>query len=286
METRTETPARSRRGLTLIELVVVLVILVALAGLLLPLFPSMLDRAHTSTTASNITEVAKSIQLFESMNLRSPDGFDSLINESGATLREDRFTVVQLEPAFVDPANPTPEELAAQTRGGRISNALQRVGMTTSFQMRDPVNVPSWATTRTMRFINTFDPYSGAAYDLLNDGSVVALGAGPNEVTRLGLPIPTSIDPLSVSGIQDYVVFGVGGRTTMIAETMAEAPVHFPGTGDLDPSQTYSRFAVVYAIPTSGPARLAGVAAIHGDHFDSLGGLMADYFELSQQPLN
>jgi len=294
---------RARRGLTLIELVVVLVILVALAGLLLPLFPSMIDRAHTSTTASNITEVAKSIQLYEAMNLRSPDGFDSLINASNGVLRTDRFTPLELTPA------PNPEldgdgdpildgdgnqnilNQGAIDRGARISDALRRAGITTSYVMADPVNVPSWSTdtTRQMRFINTFAPYDGNnTFDLLGGGSVVVLGPNLNEITRLGLPVPTSITPTSDSGIQDYVVFGVGARTTMIANTMAEAPVHFPGQGDLDPSQTYSRFAVVYAIPTSnsGPARFAAVAAIHGDHFDSLRGLQRDYFELSQVPLN
>ena len=42
-------PAARRSGLTLMELVVVLVILVALAGILVPILPSMIERAHRST---------------------------------------------------------------------------------------------------------------------------------------------------------------------------------------------------------------------------------------------
>src|SRR5208282_5533765 len=48
-----------RPGLTLIELIVVMMILIALAGLLIPMLPGMLTRAHTSTCSTNIGECDK-----------------------------------------------------------------------------------------------------------------------------------------------------------------------------------------------------------------------------------
>ena len=48
------------KGFTLLELIVVLMILVALAGILIPLFPSMLTRAHVSAHTTNTTELAVS----------------------------------------------------------------------------------------------------------------------------------------------------------------------------------------------------------------------------------
>ena len=56
---------RNRKGLTLIELVVVMTILVALAGLLVPTFASMLTRGHTSTCSTNIGEVNKAVQEYQ-----------------------------------------------------------------------------------------------------------------------------------------------------------------------------------------------------------------------------
>ena len=69
---------RRRRGLTLMELVVVMVILIALAGILLPLFPSMLTRAHTSSTATNISEANKAVQLYYNMYSAYPNNLDNI----------------------------------------------------------------------------------------------------------------------------------------------------------------------------------------------------------------
>ncbi|MEZ6106265.1 MAG: prepilin-type N-terminal cleavage/methylation domain-containing protein [Pirellulaceae bacterium] len=44
----------ARRGLTLIELVVVLLILVGLAGVVIPAVTNMVGRTHTSSGAANI----------------------------------------------------------------------------------------------------------------------------------------------------------------------------------------------------------------------------------------
>lgn len=59
MPSRLLRPAESRRGLTLMELLVVLVILIALAGIVIPQLPSMLGRAETSSGATSQTETIK-----------------------------------------------------------------------------------------------------------------------------------------------------------------------------------------------------------------------------------
>jgi len=50
---------KNRQGLTLLELVVVMVILVALAGILVPMLPSMLGRAHAVNHSANVSEMNK-----------------------------------------------------------------------------------------------------------------------------------------------------------------------------------------------------------------------------------
>jgi type II secretory pathway pseudopilin PulG len=65
-----------RRGLTLMELVVVMFILIAVASIMVPIFPSMIERAHRSTGATNTSELTKAVQLYQAINGFYPDGYD------------------------------------------------------------------------------------------------------------------------------------------------------------------------------------------------------------------
>jgi len=261
-------------GLTLIELLIVLLILVAVAGIVVPLFPNMQKRAHASTNAANITETHKAIQLYAATSLSQPNDWDSLISPSGETFRDDRFTVIP--------------DLSVAGLPQRIRAALSQAGIRTSWQMIEGIQGngrPDGHTNRQSAGpgdrINTFgNYYSGTDYNLTTNGSVVVLGGtANNEITRLRLPLPLNVDPLSDSGIEAYVVFGIGNRITALDSTMLEPPVHFPDEGDLDPSQAYGRMVAVYAIPTSGPARHVRTAAVHNDHLDSLGNTLEDFYE-------
>lgn len=261
-------PMTTRKGLTLLELVVVLVVLVGLAGIIVPLLPNVLNRTHDSTTASNITAVHRALQLYEGKRLRAPNGWDSLISTGGETFRTDRFTVVDLNDG-------TP-------LSDRIIDALNAIGITESWEFNDGIQGngrPDGHANRpaSNARLNTFDDdsvYSGTAFDLTSDGSVVILGPNLNEINRLNLS-----DPDENPDIEAYVVLGIGARLTALDDTLPSAPVHFPGQGDLDPTQTYARFVAVYAIPASGPARLVRTAAVHNDHLDSLDGLMKSFYE-------
>lgn len=267
------TARRRRGGFTLIELVVVLLVLIGLAGIVVPMLPNMITRTHSSANASTIQEAAKALQLFEQLNFSHPDGWDSLIDANGNTLRDDRFTVVQLDDIDL---------------GARISSALNSVGITTSFTMGESLRGngrPDGHANRqgdTAR-VNTFAPYPGGSsvpsgiQDLTDDGSVVTLGPGANEFNRFGFLLPED-DPTTVA----YVAFGIGERLSAVGRTISAAPVHFPDQGDFPPTLAYSRYAAIYRIPANGPAELATVAAIHGDHFDSLGNLLEEFWETTE----
>ena len=69
---------KNRKGLTLIELVVVMTILIALAGLLIPTFSAMLTRGHTSTCSTNIGEVCKALQQYQQLYGGYPSNMDAL----------------------------------------------------------------------------------------------------------------------------------------------------------------------------------------------------------------
>src|SRR5207245_6349560 len=85
----------ARRGLTLMELVIVLVILVALAGIVIPLLPNMLTRAHTASAATNMQEVIKLIATYAQLTFAYPDGWDSLT---------DGANIVSYVPTTTNPA--------------------------------------------------------------------------------------------------------------------------------------------------------------------------------------
>jgi len=281
---------RARRGLTLIELVVVLVVLVALAGILIPLLPNMITRSHAASGAASMQEAAKAIQMYEALYFSQPDGWDSLVQADGQTFRTDRFTVVSLSPGPVDgdgnsPGDPgyDPNNIANQGDidfGARISSALNSAGITTSYTMADGIQGngrPEGHSNAPSARINTFNPYAGnltVIEDLTENGRVVTLGPGANEITRFGFIHPDD-DPTTAA----YVVFGIGARLNALGKTIASAPVHFPEAGDLPPTLAYSRFAAIYRIPATGPASLAAVAAVHGDHFDSLNQHLGEFYE-------
>lgn len=266
---------RTRLGFTLMELIVVLVVLIALAGILVPILPNMLTRAHSATCALSAQETAKAIQMFESLNFTHPNDWDSLVEVgTNLTLRPDRFTVVELD--GVDP-------LAV-----RISDALNSAGITRSHTMAAGIqgngrpeghsNEPANGDR-----INTFSPYAGDIIgsgtedlqDLTGGGRVVTLGGTAlNEILRFGF-VPPADDPTTAA----YVLFGVGQRLTAVGQTMSSAPVHFPEAGDLPPTLAYSRLAAIYRIPANGPAELATVAAVHGDHLDSIDQHLEEFYE-------
>lgn len=283
------TPRRHPVGFTLVELVIVLLVLVALAGILVPILPSMVTRAHSASGASSAQQAVKAIQLYESLNFRQPDGWDSLVDAGGFTLRTDRFTVTPLSPAPIDddddPINNPPQNQAEIDLGARISSALNAAGITFSYTLAQGMRGngrPEGHANRdgeTAR-VNTFNAYAAPVgdpagiQDLTGAGSVVTLGPGLNEIVRFGFVNPGD-DPSTVA----YVVFGIGDRLTAVGQTMSAAPVHFPEVGDLPPTLAYSRFVAIYRIPTNGPAELATVAAIHEDHLDSIGSHLAEYYE-------
>ncbi len=277
MEIKLQNRRTALRGFTLIELVVVLVVLVALAGVLVPLMPNMITRSHSASGASSMQEAAKAIQMFEALNFSHPDGWDSLVEVgTNLTLRSDRFTVVELD--GTDPL------------ANRIQDALSSVGITYSYTMAPGIqgngrpdghsNAPANGDR-----INTFSPYTAPVGDPAGiqdlagvGGRVVTLGGtAPNEIVRFGF-IPPVDDPTTVA----YVIFGLGERLTAIGKTISAAPVHFPEAGDLPPTLQYSRFAAIYRIPANGPAELATLAAVHGDHLASINQHLEEVYETTE----
>jgi Tfp pilus assembly major pilin PilA len=227
-----------RRGLTLMELIVVLVILIALAGILIPLFPSMITRAHTSTGATNDSELTKAVQIHEATYFQYPDLYDSLLNDTRAAL----FAKL---PGGGTVGGPTELTTTALTAGTLA--ALNNAGITAYWDLEDATADP------------TFNPYlSPTAHTLAAADNVAILGTAA--IARMNLPTG-----------ETYVVFGVGRRCSMIGRTMTDPPVHFADDQANSPDKVYGRKAVVFVVTKNAganprdKAKFIGSVSFHED---------------------
>lgn len=256
----------TRRGLTLMELVVVLAVLAALAAILIPLFPNLLRRAHKVTDATQSSEVAKCVQLYQALYTSYPDQFDSMVDAGGAA------------PAYIPADGGTPFAGAA-VPGPLTANevaALGRVGIT---------SVHNFATTLGSGGHPTMNPY-GAAVNaptpLTPSTNVFII----DPATTSG-EIPVEIQNIIArDGTARFVVFGVGPRSTMVGKVMQNAPTSVPQNASFTPATLYSRVGVVFQVSglemnVTQRARFIGAVALEDDELESTEKDMVGYYDVA-----
>lgn len=241
-------PRRAQRhGLTLIELVVVLVILAALAGLVIPRLSGVTSQASSSTNATLVDDINRSVGLFETRYGKQPSGWDSLLTASDAYYSK-------LHPSMTQTTDVTKPNLQITTLDAGQAQSLKDAG------------------------ISGFHDADEARVGLPSDNSTVfrLIADGKKVVTLVKTPIAsghgsTFIDkalnlnqfrktPQGVPVFDyEYVVVGLGGPTSIRGATMTEIPV----VQSADPTKYYSRMICVYRIPAAGasvtfPARYVG----------------------------
>jgi prepilin-type N-terminal cleavage/methylation domain-containing protein len=244
---------QSRKGLTLLELVVVLVVLVALAGLLVPMMPGVLHKAHTSAGATNIMELTKWLQTYHALNSKYPDQFDSLCDDDGLYSKL--------------PSN------SSGAAGGQItygaltateSSALYNAGITKLMGMAE-------TTTNA-----TFEPY-----DTGNDIPITTTST-PSVALADTARIETLFNPSNetpATSTTRYVIVGIGAKCTALGANgvMLESPIHFGDEAGANPTETYQRFAAVFNVSSS-PAKFVGVVAIHEKNLDSAAAPLKEFW--------
>jgi prepilin-type N-terminal cleavage/methylation domain-containing protein len=262
-----------RRGLTLIELIVVLMVLVALAGVLIPMLPSMLTRAHVGAHTTNVTEATKLILSYQATNNGFPDQWDSLTN--GTTLI-DYIAGGVLDPQASVP--PTP-----WSTGGPPGVANQAGGVLTASAVtpNELIALNAAAITKVHNLVMSGGtPWDGNPFDPTFDNyanpptGFTTLAAGSNLAYIDPVANPVAFNFLqnqypSWSRTARYVALGIGPRCTMIGKMATTAPVHFSDTPDAAPEFSYGRFVAIFKVSDpSAPggvnmAQLAAVAALH-----------------------
>jgi type II secretory pathway pseudopilin PulG len=282
--------SRARRaGLTLIELIVVLTILIALAGLLVPMLPSMLTRAHTSTCSTNIGEAVKAIGTYQQLYAAYPNNWDAL---GDGTNMIDYFAGGSMMPSGVVSGSTVAGvggngELTAGSLTANEISALTGVGIT---QLQGMVAKGASAPAG---FDPTFNYYSNSptTANVINITTSTKLALldpqnGNGNATTVARCIALNLD---MTG--RYVALGIGQRVSMVGKMMASAPVHFGDQPVLNPEYGYERLVAIFKVSTgngttAGPspsftqAQLVGVAPVHDTGLGSIGDELQNWYQL------
>lgn len=259
----------NRKALTLMELLVVLLILVALAAILVPMLPSMIGRAHTSSSAANIAEINKFVQTYEAIYQSHASDFDALVDNTGV--------------------------LASYLPGGNAGGAIVTGALTAG--QRDALANAGIVRLQTMfaapqsdPWNPTFNPYDGNVIDLTTGAPTIAF-ATEAAVEQAGAGLvndPTSTVPWTANG-DVYVIVGLGKRSTMIGRVIAEAPTHFGENDAASASRVYARYGLVFRVTRGGATPLdleravfVGAVAIHDDGLVGADGHLEEWYNLNR----
>lgn len=244
---------RARRGLTLIELVVVLAILITLAGILVPKLKNYFSKGHGTGGATNIAEIAKYWELYRvdyGSYAAYPDQLDNLVDSGGTLYNNAGVSYLSTPPTML-----TNTALTGGATG--TAAALNNLGL-----------------------LNLWVPTTGAQADVTNPTGTLTPVAAGQQVATLVTTDALSLENLNgwgqtaadIAG-STYFVFGIGSHNTGNGNVMLEAPTHISDNSGADPTSIYNRFYVVYRVTTAayaggpkvGSAKFLGVLGSEGD---------------------
>ncbi len=245
-----------REGLTLLELVIVLVVLAALGGIILPLIPNLLPKAHVAVCATNIPELNKAVQSYATLNLRHPSQYDSLVD-----INDQPYGGLP----FIGEVGTFPADLfQVRPPTGPEVNALLDLGIVSV------VVGPEYTLGQTNA---TFD-YQGPPITLSTATSL--LFVNPLHVQQVLNAEAGVIPPVGT-----YVAFGVGPTCTLVGQAnggIAEAPIHFSETEGGNPARVYARYFVIYRVDGN-TARYMGAAAPSSGGLENVNDHLAEFYE-------
>lgn len=279
---------RRRPGLTLMELVIVLAVLAAVSAILIPLFPNLLRRTHKAVDATQSSEVAKSVQLYQSLYISYPDNFD-LLTDGTTPGTGGTFGAM---PAYLPMDDATVGPFGGMAKAAPLTAAelaaLQRAGIQYVQKMAVDSSVPN--------FHPTMHPYATnvPASDRIDLASPAALTLN---FAVLDLAAIQVANPNLLAAERDmdptarYVVFGVGARCSMVGQTMQDAPMSSPQKKTLTPDTTYCRFGVIFKVSgvevaRTERARFISSVALEDDELESTEKDVVGFHEVSCDPRN
>lgn len=250
--------ARTRKGFTLIEMVIVLVILAMVAALVVPRLGFVEEQAGNATSAATLAQLVSNLETYKTTTGSYPNGFDSLVDTDG-NLYGDLWTHA---PGF-GPLNYF-EVKTLQSLGGSYATSLGHAFAPDSTGTRyvyDHTPAPAADPDNSAATLRALDTSSSgtANFAFVKKTSTPPLSSFmPSFYRTVGYPngVPADVE---------LVVFGIGPTTGSIGNTMVSAPSHSEqDTG------TYGRYFAVFAIYANGKsAQLKAIVDSHGAGIDS-----------------
>ena len=197
-----------RRGLTLIELVVVLTILVAMGGLLVPMIGSALTRTHVATCSATYPELTKMLSQMHLTTFSYGDNWTTGVDTAGDAVNGG---------------------LTAGTLEADEVTALAEIGIVNVWDHAAPVD-------RTADYNITFEPELTS--ETLSDSTSVLVLDDTQAAAIF----------LETAGDEKYVWFGIDTVWDGVGTVTPEPPVHFGDADNALPHQAYSRFGAIFQV--------------------------------------
>jgi prepilin-type N-terminal cleavage/methylation domain-containing protein len=241
----------ARKGLTLLELVVVIGILAALAGLVISKIDWSRRQADMATSADTCAELARNIQMYVAEQATLPDAWDSLIETDGSTPYYGSASKTGTTPGIINSSPNMCTMTAPVQLSGNMVSSMTRNGLSTVF-MHSPTSTPASNSATTPLAISSSGTYT---FCCVIPGSGTTLW---NEIYPAGSPNSPA------EGSVSLVAFGIGPNSTMIGKTLVGAPT-YSGSYNDNPDLDYRRFfAIIAAYADGSRAQLKAVVDSFG----------------------
>lgn len=261
-----------RRGLTLMELIIVVAIIATLAMIVIPKLDGLQSNANHAVGAASADDLGRYIQIYKTTKNRLPDGWDSLMAEPVAPATSSTALWAPAFPGAVPIANgrglhtqlsgANPKLVAYQLTAADVA-AMNNAGIFTVY------NLGNYTTsTRPGDMFNTAAPIVVDMWvPIINPSTsggqkIIDHIYRDNKKTG-GLPgtIPTANTKL--------VAFGFGPHNVMIGKSMVEAP-SYP---HVDSTLVYGRNLVIFEV-TATKCSFKAVVGADGDLIDDMASSM------------
>lgn len=257
---------RNKRGLTLIELVVVVVILGVLAAMLLPKFEGLQSAAGHVAAGSSVTDTAKTIGMYKASKTVYPDGWDSLTDGSAMWTAGNVGTQTKgLHAQLVD-SSTGKLALGTALTAAQVT-ALNNAGITTLY------NLTASSTGRPGDMFTTATPISTSTkFAVINSGTangkkIIDRIYRHNQLAGTGVSgaIGSTIANPAGDPSAQLLVVGLGPQNALIPNSILEAPTY----GNANATYIYNRLLVVFEL-TASKVTFKAVLASDGDMLDDL----------------